>query len=114
MKKIILSLPLFFILILAACGGQELQSYEVSKNDTAQQDTVNMTIETAKTDENTVKKIGIDAVSKLDQSKVNGARISFIDSESGNLFAESKIGFNETGLNATGTSKKNIFEIEMK
>ena len=91
-----------------------MQNYEVIENEAANQETVNMVIKTPKTDESTVKKIGIDAVSQLDHNKVNGARITFLDSESNKMFAEAKIGFNQTGLNATGSTKENIFEISMK
>lgn len=112
MKKMVFVILL--TLLLVACGSEEMQSYEVIENETANQDTVNMVIKTSKTDESTVKKIGIDAVSQLDHNKVNGARITFLDSENNKMFAEAKIGFNQTGLNATGSTKENIFEISMK
>lgn len=114
MKKLLIATMI--LLLLAACGKSVdvKDMYEVSKTDEAQQSTLNLDVNTTEIyDEAEVKKIIIDASSQYDLKKVNGIRFNFVDKD-GKGYADAKIAFNETGMNATGAKKKNIAEINIK
>ena len=113
MKKIIMLLIAIFT--LGACSESvDVESmYEVSKEQDAQQNTMNVDLITLeKYDENDLKKVIIYASAQYNHDVVNGIRFNIIEKD-GNGYAKAKIAFNKTGMNATGVKKKNIAEIKI-
>lgn len=113
MKKLIVLI--MSILVLAACGGKDVKDmYTVESEQEAQQGTLNVEVKTDEEfSESDLKKIIIDASSQYNHDKVHGIRYNFINSD-GKGYAEAKIAFDETGMKATGATKKNIAEITIK
>lgn len=114
LKKILILL--MAALFLTACGGESVEvkdMYTVADQQEAQQETINIQIDTTdKYSESELKKIIIDASSQYDHKKVNGIRFNF--AYDGKGYAEAKIAFNDTGINATGVKKKNVAEVNIK
>lgn len=102
-------------IILVACGKSVdvKEMYKVDSEQDAQQATKNVEMTTTeKYDESKLKKIIIDASSQYNHDVVNGIRFKIL--QDGKQYAQAKIAFNKTGMNATGTKKENIAEITIK
>lgn len=106
---------LMAVLLLAACGGKDVKDmYTVESEQDANQGTLNVEVKTDEVyGESDLKKIIIDASSQYNHDKVHGIRYNIINPD-GKGYAEAKIAFDETGMNATGAKKKNNSEITIK
>ncbi|MDW0112218.1 hypothetical protein QT711_03410 [Sporosarcina saromensis] len=113
MKKLIVMF--MCIMLLAACGGKDVEDmYSIKNDEPAQQETMNVTVETEEIyKEKDLEKI-IKDISNFhyDQTKVNGLRITFLHDDKS--YANAKIAFNQTGMNATGVKEKKKAEIEIQ
>lgn len=107
-----LSAIILLILFLVGCSSVDVNDmFEITRNDSMDDDTLNMYIATAEEyKEKDLKKIADEVGASQDWDKVNGVRIWFTDSE-GIGYAKAIMSFNKDGAYATGTKKVRVAEI---